>query len=115
MNACACTKPVLHEGVVVKLSRIAFLAGLLVIWTVLIGQTIAFACPPGTVFSAYKGNGLCLFKGRGKSVAARCTTINGPCPKDMIRKKRTAIPTISIAAHRRLSTCRIATIDVLRS
>lgn len=75
-----------------RLSRIAILAGLLAIPTLSIGPTAAFACPPGTVFSAYKGNGLCLIRGQGKEVAAKCTTTKASCPSDMVRKKKNSDP-----------------------
>lgn len=92
MNARRC-RAALGDVSPIKLQRLAILAGLLAFSTVLAGVTDARACPPGTVFSAYKGNGLCLVKGEGKTVAAKCTTIiKGPCPKDMARKKKASDP-----------------------
>jgi hypothetical protein len=39
-------------------------------------------CPPGTVFSAYKGSGICAHEGRGASIAARCASAGSSrtCP-----------------------------------
>ncbi|MFO1173029.1 MAG: hypothetical protein U1E49_18950 [Hyphomicrobiaceae bacterium] len=46
---------------------------------VLIGATAAYACPPGTVFSAYKGKGKCMRYGEGNSPVATCYIKKGPC------------------------------------
>ena len=37
------------------------------------GELSAFACPPGTVFSANGRRGLCLYAGQGLSVAVTCS------------------------------------------
>jgi hypothetical protein len=46
----------------------------------------ASACPDGTVFSAYKGNGICAWIGRGKEAAVQCTIREGSCPKGTSRE-----------------------------
>lgn len=55
-------------------------------------STSAFACPRGTVFSAYQGNGLCLYAGKGLSVAAHCALTAGSCPKNMDRQQKGSDP-----------------------
>jgi hypothetical protein len=58
----------------------------------LIASASAFACPPQTVFSAYKGSGLCLFSGKGKLTAARCVQTNASCPEEMARHYKPSDP-----------------------
>jgi hypothetical protein len=45
-----------------------------------LGATVAHACPPGTVFSAYNGNGICAYIGQGKKKAVQCTHMVNSCP-----------------------------------
>lgn len=52
-----------------------FLAAFALLTLLALPQGQAFACPPGTVFSARDGNGLCLKRGQGLTVAARCASI----------------------------------------
>jgi hypothetical protein len=40
----------------------------------------AYACPPGTVFSAYNGRGICAYIGQGAKAQSTCTIANGVCP-----------------------------------
>ena len=54
----------------------------------------AMACPSGTVFSAYKGKGLCLRAGQGLSVAAKCAQVyvGAECPSDMRYQAKASDP-----------------------
>ncbi|MGD9915871.1 MAG: hypothetical protein AB7S80_17470 [Rhizobiaceae bacterium] len=66
-----------------------FFACLVFAFSVLFGSTAAFACPPGTVFSAYKGNGLCLYEGQGLKTAAWCSQkFSASCPSGSKQKKK---------------------------
>jgi hypothetical protein len=54
-----------------------------VLLTLLVGlqSSTAGACPSGTVFSAYKGNGICAWSGEGKRAAVQCfIRKGGSCP-----------------------------------
>jgi hypothetical protein len=44
------------------------------------------ACPPGTRFSAYQGNGICVILGQGAKAAAQCQVAGGPCPAGTSRE-----------------------------
>src|SRR5438874_8412719 len=44
------------------------------------------ACPPGTRFSAYQGNGICVILGQGAKAAAQCQVASGPCPSGTSRE-----------------------------
>ncbi len=44
------------------------------------GASSVQACPKGTVFSAYKGNGICAWIGKGAQAAVYCTIRKGSCP-----------------------------------
>jgi hypothetical protein len=68
------------------------LLGLPVVTMLLFAAPSAFACPPGTVFSAYKGNGVCLRKGEGNSVAYRCAKTAGSCPSYLVRRQKATDP-----------------------
>ena len=39
----------------------------------------AQACPPGTIFSAYNGNGICVYAGQGAAKAVQCTKMVNSC------------------------------------
>jgi hypothetical protein len=52
----------------------------------------ANACPEGTVFSAYKGNGICAFIGQGAKVAVQCYKADGKCPSGTTREKKKSDP-----------------------
>lgn len=43
-------------------------------------------CPAGTVFSAYKGNGICAYVGQGAKVAIQCFVAKGDCPSGTTRE-----------------------------
>ena len=45
-----------------------------------LGATSANACPPGTIFSAYNGNGICAYIGQGKKKAVQCSHMVNSCP-----------------------------------
>jgi hypothetical protein len=53
---------------------------LMALAVLVIPASSAIACPPGTVFSGYKGNGYCAIIGKGKQSAAQCTIKKGACP-----------------------------------
>ena len=44
-----------------------------------LGATSAHACPQGTVFSAYNGNGICAYAGQGETKAVQCTPMVNSC------------------------------------
>jgi hypothetical protein len=44
-----------------------------------LGVNSAGACPPGTVFSAYNGNGICAYIGQGATKAVQCTKMINSC------------------------------------
>jgi hypothetical protein len=46
---------------------------------VCLGSTSVHACPPGTVFSAYNGNGICAYAGQGATAAVQCTKMVNSC------------------------------------
>ncbi len=51
--------------------------------------TSARACPEGTVFSAYNGNGICAYVGQGAKVAVQCTQMVNSCPSGTSREHKT--------------------------
>ncbi len=61
---------------------ISFLLGPLALLFALacLGTAPAHACPRGTVFSAYNGNGICAYEGQGATVAVQCTKMVNSCP-----------------------------------
>jgi hypothetical protein len=62
-----------------QISRVAALLGCALL--VIAGAPAAQACPDGTVFSAYKGNGICVFSGEGLHKAVQCyVRKGGSCP-----------------------------------
>ena len=56
---------------------------------VCLGATSAQACPQGTVFSAYAGNGICAYVGQGAKVAVQCTPMVNSCPSGTSREHKT--------------------------
>ncbi len=54
--------------------------GAAVVCLLLIATQGAYACPDGTVFSAYKGNGICAYIGQGATKAVQCTIMVNSCP-----------------------------------
>jgi hypothetical protein len=56
---------------------------------VCLGATSAHACPQGTVFSAYNGNGICAYIGQGATKAVQCTPMVNSCPPNTTREHKT--------------------------
>ncbi len=54
-----------------------------------LGATSAHACPKGTVFSAYNGNGICAYAGQGATKAVQCTPMVNSCPSGTTREHKT--------------------------
>jgi hypothetical protein len=54
-----------------------------------LGATSAHACPEGTVFSAYNGNGICAYVGQGATVAVQCTPMVNSCLPGTSREHKT--------------------------
>jgi hypothetical protein len=77
-----------------------------------LGATVAHACPPGTIFSAYNGNGICAYIGQGKKKAVQCSHMVNSCPAGTTHEHKKAVIPPIIAV--RLS-CKPATINVPRS
>ena len=50
----------------------------------LIASSVASACPPNTVFSAFNGRGLCLIPGQGLTPVAECFLKKGACPAGFV-------------------------------
>lgn len=48
----------------------------------------AHACPEGTVFSAYKGNGMCVYIGQGATKAVQCSVMVNSCPSGTTREQK---------------------------
>jgi len=65
----------LRRSLSLLLGSLALLFGL-----VCLGATSAHACPAGTVFSAYNGNGICAYVGQGATKAVQCTKMVNSCP-----------------------------------
>jgi hypothetical protein len=53
-----------------------------------LGATSAHACPNGTVFSAYNGNGICAYVGQGATKAVQCTKMVGSCPQGTSHERK---------------------------
>ena len=60
-------------------SRWSFALALCVVCLLLIATQSANACPKGTVFSAYNGNGICAYVGQGAKIAVQCTLMVNSC------------------------------------
>ncbi len=60
--------------------RIAVSIGATVVCLLLMAMQSAYACPEGTVFSAYNGNGICAYPGQGATKAVQCTKMVNSCP-----------------------------------
>jgi hypothetical protein len=72
--------------------RIAVLIGLAVVCLLPIATQRAYACPPGTIFSAYKGNGICAYVGQGAKKAVQCTVMVNSCPSGTTREQKKSDP-----------------------
>ena len=59
---------------------------------VCIGATAAYACPEGTVFSAYKGNEICAYAGQGATKAVQCTRMVNSCPPGTTHEHKNSDP-----------------------
>jgi hypothetical protein len=57
-----------------------------------LGATTAHACPSGTVFSAYNGNGKCVFSGMGATKAVQCTIMVNSCPSGTTHEHKKSDP-----------------------
>ncbi len=68
--------------------RIAALIGATIVCALLSATQSAHACPEGTVFSAYKGNGICAYIGEGAKVAVQCYPAKGKCPSGTTRERK---------------------------
>lgn len=68
--------------------RAMALIGSVVACLFLIAAQSAYACPPGTVFSAYKGNGMCVYIGQGATRAAQCMLMVKSCPSGTTREQK---------------------------
>jgi hypothetical protein len=60
-------------------SRWSLALALCVVCLWLIATQSAYACPKGTVFSAYNGNGICAYIGQGATAAVHCTPMVNSC------------------------------------
>lgn len=72
--------------------RIAVSIGAAIVCLMLSAIESANACPEGTVFSAYKGNGICAYIGQGAKVAVQCYKATGKCPSGTTREKKKSDP-----------------------
>ncbi len=73
------------------------------------GVASAYACPPGTVFSAFNGRGICALIGQGARVGNVCfITRTGGCPAGFDFEHKNSDPTRSYCCPRgaRRSECR---------
>jgi hypothetical protein len=68
--------------------RIAVLIGAVIVCLLFIATQSAYACPSGTVFSAYKGNGICAYEGQGATKAVQCTQMVNSCPSGTSREQK---------------------------
>jgi hypothetical protein len=59
----------------------------------LVAATTALACPPGSRFSGYNGNGVCVYIGQGLATAVKCQTWpSRACPKGSTSEKSGSDP-----------------------
>ena len=72
--------------------RIVVLIGATIVCLLLIATQSADACPAGTVFSAYNGNGICAFAGQGAKKAVQCAVMVGSCPSGTSREHKKSDP-----------------------
>jgi hypothetical protein len=65
-----------------------FLAAVVLsVWAIAFSAAGAVAkCPQGTVFSAYKGHGICAYVGQGSKAAINCFVAKGDCPSGTTRE-----------------------------
>ena len=52
----------------------------------LVAATTAHACPSGSRFSGYNGNGICVYIGQGLATAVHCEVASGTCPEGTTRE-----------------------------
>jgi hypothetical protein len=69
--------------------RIAVLIGSAIVCLLLIATQRAYACPEGTIFSAYNGNGICAYAGQGAKKAVQCTKMVNSCPSGTTHEHKT--------------------------
>ena len=72
--------------------RIAVLIGVAIVCLLPIATQRAYACPPGTIFSAYKGNGICAYVGQGATKAVQCRAMVNSCPSGTTREQKKSYP-----------------------
>jgi hypothetical protein len=72
--------------------RIAVLIGAAIVCFLLIATQSAYACPAGTVFSAYNGNGICAYVGQGATKAVQCTKMVNSCPPNTTHEHKKSDP-----------------------
>lgn len=72
--------------------RIAVLIGATIACLLLVATQSAYACPEGTVFSAYKGNGICAYRGQGATKAVQCYKMVNSCPSGTSQEKKKSDP-----------------------
>jgi hypothetical protein len=89
--------------------RIAVLTGATIACLLLIATPSAYACPEGTVFSAYKGNGICAYIGQGATKAVQCTKMVNSCPHGTTHEHKKSDPNDYCCpekiAHEQSKTC----------
>jgi hypothetical protein len=68
-----------RDGETLMNSRWSFALALCLVCLLLIATQSAYACPAGTVFSAYNGNGICAYIGQGATKAVQCTPMVNSC------------------------------------
>jgi hypothetical protein len=72
--------------------RIAGLIAATIFCLLQIAPRSAYACPEGTVFSAYKGNGICAYIGQGAKKAVQCTIMVNSCPHGTTHEHKKSDP-----------------------
>ena len=72
--------------------RLAVLIGAAAVCLSVIATQTAYACPAGTIFSAYKGNGICAYIGEGARKAVQCTIMVNSCPSGTTREQKKSDP-----------------------
>jgi hypothetical protein len=70
-------------------SRWSFALALCLVCLLLIATQSAYACPAGTVFSAYNGNAMCAYVGQGATAAVHCTKMVNSCPPGTTHEHKT--------------------------
>ena len=83
--------------------------GILCVFLVLTAVT-AQACPSGSRFSGYNGNGICVYNGQGLATAVHCQIAGRLCPKGTTREHSGSDPNRSYccplyATEKKIETC----------